>query len=89
MKPLRWAAIALAGIALTACAAAWGKPYKVEFSSPSSITINFDPGLTNMGEVQNVAQEHCARFGKDAIPQASQNSDWGLRTTSFVCNERT
>jgi hypothetical protein len=75
-------------IALTGCAAAWGKPYKTEFQSPSSITINYDAGLTNMGEVQNVAQTHCAAYGKDAVPGASQTSDWGMRTTSFDCITR-
>jgi len=71
---------------LAGCAAVWGKPYKVEFVSASSITINFDPGLTNMGEVQNVAQAHCAQYGKNAVPQAAQDSHWGLRTTSYACS---
>ncbi len=85
---LRVAIIATILTALTGCAAVWGKPYKVDFASVSSITINFDPSLTNMGEVQNVAQEHCAQFGKDAIPQASQDSVWGLRNMSFLCKRR-
>ena len=80
--------VAIIAIVLTGCAAVWGKPYKVDFASSSSITINFDPSLTNMGEVQNAAQEHCAQFGKDAIPQASQDSVLGLRNMSFLCKKR-
>jgi hypothetical protein len=56
-------------LALTGCAVVWGQPYKVEFVSSSSITINFDPALTSMGEVQSVAQRHCDGFGKDALPR--------------------
>lgn len=79
-------AILIMALGLTGCAVAWGKAYKVEFASPSSITINFDPSLTNMGRVQGVAQEHCAKYGKNAVPGEHQNSHWGLRTTSFVCS---
>lgn len=80
--------LAAVGLALGGCAAVWGSPYKVEFASPSSITINFDPGLTNMGEIQNVAEQHCQQYGKDALPQDKDASPWGLRTISFLCQPR-
>lgn len=85
---LRLVSLALIGSTLSACVAVWGEPYKVEFASPSSITINFDPALTNMGEVQHVAQTHCAQFGKDAVPEVSQDTMWELRTTSYACKPR-
>jgi hypothetical protein len=88
MSVTRWAPLGMAVVILSGCVAVWGKPYRVEFESSSSITINFDPSLTNMGEVQNVAQAHCAQFGKDAIPQGSQDSAWGLRNMSFLCKKR-
>jgi hypothetical protein len=87
-RDLCWIIMAAPIFAVIGCVAVWGKPYKVEFASSSSITINFDPSLTNMGEVQNVAQAHCDQFGKDAIPQASQGSMWALRTMSFLCKKR-
>ena len=73
---------------LTSCAVAWGSAHKVEFANQSSITINFDPSLTNMGEVQTFAQKHCSQFGKDAIPGQSDTSFWHMRTISFVCQKR-
>jgi hypothetical protein len=81
--------VVMASGLLSACALAWGQSYHVEFASSSSITINYDPGLTNMGEIQNVAQENCDKYGKDAIPQSKSNSPWGLSTMSFVCVRRT
>jgi hypothetical protein len=84
----RFASLTTLALGLSGCVAVWGENYKVEFASPTSITINFDPGLTNMGEVQHVAQTHCARYGKDAVPGASQDSMWELRTTSFDCRPR-
>jgi hypothetical protein len=85
---LRRALMLSAAISLSSCAAVWGHAYKVEFVSSSSITINMDPSLTNVGEVQNVAQAHCAQYGKDAIPQGSQTSPWGLESVSFLCRPR-
>jgi hypothetical protein len=80
--------VSLSLTVLGGCALAWGQPYKVEFASSSSITINFDPSLTSIGEVQHVAQAHCDKFGKDAVPQVSQDSPWEMRSTSFVCQTR-
>lgn len=85
---LNTCALILAVVLLGGCAAVWGQPYKVEFASSSSITINFDPSLTNIGEVQNVAQTHCDKFGKDAVPQGGETSPWGLRNVSFRCEHR-
>jgi len=80
--------LVLLPVALGGCVLAWGKPYKVEFASSTSVTINIDPTLTNMGEVQNIAQQNCAQYGKDAVPQATQDSPWGLRELSFACEKR-
>jgi len=78
--------ISLAIVTLAGCAGS--QPYKTEFASSSSVTINYNPDLTNLGEVQNVAQVQCDRYGKDAIPQSSVDSAWGLRNTSFACTKR-
>jgi hypothetical protein len=73
---------------LCGCAVAWGQDHKIEFASSSSITINYDPSLTNMGEVQNVAQEHCSKYKKDAVPQGNSTSPWGMTNISFLCVKR-
>ena len=77
------------GFFLASCAAVWGKPYKLEFASSSSVTITYDPMLTNMGEVQNAAQAHCETFGKDALPGKDIESPWRLISMSFNCKNRT
>lgn len=73
---------------LSGCVMAWGASHKVEFANSSSITISSDPAFTNMGELQGVAQEHCDKFGRDAIPQVSQDGAWGLRSTTYRCVNR-
>lgn len=75
-------------LSLTACAVVWGQPYKVEFMSESSVNVTYDPALTNMGEVQNVAQTHCAQYGKDAYPGKDMSSPWGLTSLVFRCQAR-
>jgi uncharacterized protein involved in exopolysaccharide biosynthesis len=75
--------------AMAGCIAAWGSSYKVEFESSSMITIDFDPSATTMGNIQGVAQQHCDKYGKDAIPQSSDTSYWGIRSASFLCQSRT
>jgi len=47
--------------ALLALVVALGGP-KVEFASPASITIGYDPTMNNLGAVQHIAQAHCAYF---------------------------
>jgi hypothetical protein len=74
---------------LSACAAVWGAPHKVVFESESSITVNYDPTFTNWGEVQNVAQAHCDKYGKDAVPDKRSTSDWGVTTQAYNCKKRT
>lgn len=78
----------LLAFSLTGCAVVWGKPYKVEFMSESSVNVTYDPALTNMGEVQNVAQAHCAKYGKDAYPGKDMSSPWGLTSLVFRCQPR-
>ena len=80
--------LTLAALGLGGCTAVWGQPHKVEFASSSSITLTFDPAFTNMGEVQNTAQEHCAKYEKDALPGKDKTSPWGLVTISFNCKKR-
>lgn len=75
-------------LACSGCAVAWGGPQKIEHTSKSSVTISYDPSLTNMGEVQNIAQKHCDQYNKDALPGKNLNSPWGYVTLSFRCNKR-
>ena len=78
--------ISLAIANLAGCAGS--QPYKTEFVSSSTVAINYNPDLTNVGEVQNVAQVQCDRYGKDAIAQSSAYGAWGLLNASFACTKR-
>jgi hypothetical protein len=65
--------------AVIGCVAVWGQPYKVEFASSSSITINFDPSLTNMGEVQNV-KRIATNLGRMPSPKPHRTACGRLET---------
>ena len=86
MKKTPFVIISLALVGLGGCAGS--QPYKTEFASSSWVNINYNPDLTNVGEVQNVAQVQCDKYGKDAITQSSVDSAWGLRNASFACTKR-
>jgi hypothetical protein len=70
---------ALVLLALGGCAP------RVDFASPASITIRYDPGITNLGKVQQIAQAHCIKHGKNAVPEHTQPATYGDASTSFVC----
>lgn len=84
----RKAITAIGALSLSGCALAWQDTHKVEFASNSSITIQYDPALTNFGAIQTVAQKHCASFNRDAIPQGSKNEYGGTESASFLCRPR-
>ena len=86
MQKIQIVIISLAIVNLAGCAGS--QPYKTEFVSSSSVTINYNPNLMNLGEVQNVAQVQCDKYGKDVITQSSVDSAWGLRNASFACTKR-
>lgn len=75
-------------LALGGCVAVWGRGYHVDFANSSSITINSDPAFDNTGDLQRVAQKHCDKYDKDAVPKTSELDVWGLRDTTFVCVKR-
>ena len=59
----------LLGFALgvSGCTMSTGTPYRVQTASPSAITILTDPALRNISQVRQVAQAHCAQYGKNAV----------------------
>lgn len=65
-------------VALSGCAAVWGRAYKVEFLNSSRVVINYDPALTDVGSLLNVAQRKCQLYGKDAEPVQILPAELGL-----------
>lgn len=70
-------------LGLAACTMGSGPPYRVQTSSGSGITILTDPTLRNLGQVQSVAQAHCASFGKQAVQTATSTKLQKGRTAVF------
>ncbi len=85
---MRWRQ-ALGTLAIAAsvsgCLAVWGSTYKVRYASDTAIGIDFDPSVTTFGIVLAVAQEHCGRYGKNAILRTKDTNSWGVRSDQFSC----
>lgn len=79
------ALVFLGCVALSGCVAVWQDSYHIEYANDSSISINSDPMFVNAGGLQKVAQQHCQKFGRDAVPRPGENSPWGLRLYTFDC----
>jgi hypothetical protein len=63
-----------------------GTPYRVQTASPSAITILTDPALRNIGQVRQVAQAHCAQYGKTAVQSpVGQKLRGGQAPVTFAC----
>lgn len=82
---LKTACLFLIAVAFSGCVAVWGRAYEIELETSELVTIKYDGHFTSSGDVQNVAQASCARYGKDAASQGELTSFWGLTTVPFVC----
>lgn len=80
MKRPAYAVAIVLSLALGGCA-------HTSFGSSTSVTVD---DVWDMGNAQQVAQEHCDKYGKDALPQAAQFSwlDWTGKSMSFLCVHR-
>lgn len=85
----------LLALSLAGCAPLGGAAYEVKFASSSSVTIAYNPSLTDDDTVQDVAQQTCALYGKDALAQATFHRQPGLfqgppglSYKSFTCQDR-
>jgi hypothetical protein len=79
----------LAAASVSGCLAVWGSTYKVRYENESAIGIDFDPTVTTFGNILVVAQEHCGRYGKDAVLHTKDTNAWGVRSIQFNCRART
>lgn len=73
-------------ILLSGCATSmgWGQHYKVVYQNSKSIMIQYDSGISDIGEFGPVAQAHCQQYGKEAVPQP-QTPKEGIRNITFIC----
>ena len=70
---------------LSGCVAAWGGPYNVALANESGITIEFDPAIINIPRISAVAQEHCAKVGKNALLDNQGDGNLGIRVNTYRC----
>jgi hypothetical protein len=72
-------------LALSSCTMSSGPPYRVQTTSSSAITILTDPALRNIGQVRQVAQAHCAQYGKNAVQVSVGKLRGGQAPVTFAC----
>src|SRR5262245_28974362 len=59
--------------------------YQVRYETPTSIAVWHDPVRSSQATAQAVAQAHCDKFGRNAVPVASSGGVLDGITTSFDC----
>jgi hypothetical protein len=73
-------------VGVSGCTMSTGTPYRVQTASPSAITILTDPALRNIGQVRQVAQAHCAQYGKNAVQGlVGRKLQGGQAPVTFAC----
>jgi len=90
-SPYQCLSVILAAILLQSCATnsvGWGGHYEVLQATDKSITIEYDKMVSSYKEIMGVAQAHCNKTGKDAVPigEANTSRENGLIAThTFRC----
>jgi hypothetical protein len=78
-------------IFLSSCASnpvGWGGRYEVLLATDQSITIEYDKVMSSYKEILDVAQTHCNKSGKAAVPVDEENSSKQkglIQTHTFRC----
>ena len=57
----------------------------IDFATPASISIRYDPALVGPQEAGVTAQNHCQKYGKNAAITNRQGGGIGWATMSFDC----
>jgi hypothetical protein len=79
---------AVTATAMTLLVGGCGAGYVEEFKNSSSITYWFDPARQSLGAVQARAQDHCDKYGKDAIINTQRGDAFSGISISFLCRKR-
>lgn len=74
--------------ALTGCVAVWGQSYNVAMTNSRSVVVEYDPAVVNMPAMLKEAQDHCDRFGKDAVLHDESTGNLGIRVNTYRCESR-
>lgn len=71
MRNTQFIGVLLSAVLLTACSTSplgWGGTHEVRLANSKVISIVYDPIVRGEKKIYKVAEDHCAQFGKEAVP---------------------
>lgn len=79
--------IILSLIAAGGCASAvgWGKSFEIVHANSRSVTVKYDALLADFKHFGPGVDAHCAKFGREAVPEGRKDSFGGVHTITFRC----
>ena len=81
----RAAFLLTAGLACSGCVALWQDDHRVEASTGSAVTIEYDPLLLASDHVASTAQSECAKFQRVAVLDHVHKGLTWTRIADFRC----
>jgi hypothetical protein len=72
-------------LVLSGCALSTGPSYRVQTKSPTGITFLVDPALRSLPQARQVAEEHCAQYGRTAVQASVGKLRGGQAPVTFAC----
>ena len=81
----RTVCVLILGVALPGCTLSTGPHYRVQTESSTAITILMDPALRGLPQAQQVAQSHCAQYGRNAVQVSVGKLRGGQAPVTFAC----
>jgi len=75
----------LALLALGGCAVGLGQKYEVVHKDSRSITVRYDSLVADFKTFAKDVAEHCAQFGKEAVPERRNDPRGVVQTITFRC----
>jgi hypothetical protein len=79
------ALIAVLLLAVGGCTVGMGKKYEVVHKDTGSITVTYDSLVADLKTFAKDVDEHCAQFGKEAVPERRKDSRGVVQTITFRC----
>ena len=72
---------------LSACAAKWGATHKIKFADENKFVVQYDRALTSSVRTARLADEHCAKYSKTAVPVEAKMPGllFGIIQETFDC----
>ena len=75
-------------MAISGCVAVWGASYNVALANSRSIVIEYDRSVVRVPQILMVAQQHCEKYGADALLSSVTSGNIGIVVNTYACVER-